>query len=101
VLDGPAIGFGGGDGHAQSNFIAFPRHDDGVQAAVYGGKFLNRAGNDARRAGNRELDNFFASRSVLHWPVIEPVERVKLSSMRRSVNRFSQASGSKTSVIDR
>src|SRR5271169_4806672 len=69
VFDGPAIGIGGSDSHAQRDVIAFPGHDDGVQPAVSGGILLDGAGNAARGTGDRELDNFLAhGKSVLHWP---------------------------------
>ena len=50
-------------------FIAFPRHDDRVQASLSGGELLDRAGEGARRTGDRELDKFFAhGKTVVHWP---------------------------------
>jgi hypothetical protein len=68
VLDGPAVYFLGGDGHAQRGAITFPGNDDGAETAVSDGVLLDRSGEVAGRAIGRKLKHLFIhGETVVRW----------------------------------
>ena len=100
MFQSPTLALGGGNCHAQSGPIALPRHDNGGQAALSGGKLLDRAGDGAGGSGGDELKKLFAHVNLWYTgSVIEPLNNQNVPSVRNGVKRFARTSGDEARLI--
>ena len=100
MLDSPPIDLGRGDRHAQADWIAFPRYDEGIQAAVAGGELLDSAGDELRGAGCAELKEFSVHKKLWYTHlVIGPPANPNLAPPSGTVKHSTPSRGRHSQLI--
>ena len=94
VFERVALALGRSDGDDKRRSIAFPRHNDRVQATDPAGELLDRPGDHAGRAGGHELKKLFAHANLWYSGlVIGPVDPETLTPRRNAVKHSGVPNG--------